>query len=56
MRKLLIVVSLAGLVLTVVPSLLVFAGKIEWELHSHLMAAGMICWFATAPFWMKRNP
>jgi hypothetical protein len=55
MRKLLIVLSLAGLALTVVPSLMVFTGKIDWAQHSRLMTAGMLCWFATAPFWMNRE-
>jgi hypothetical protein len=23
--------------------------------HAHLMTAGMILWFITAPYWMKKN-
>ena len=55
MKTLLQLLSLLGLVLTVVPSLLVFLGKIPWELHSQLMLAGMVLWFVTAPFWMKEK-
>jgi hypothetical protein len=40
-------------VLTILPSVLVFKGVIEMESHFHLMLAGMVIWFATAPFWMK---
>lgn len=46
-------VSLVGLLLTVVPSFLVLNGRIVWDLHAQLMLAGMILWFASAPFWMK---
>lgn len=53
MKTLLIVLSFAGLVLTILPSVLVFKGILEMESHFHLMVAGMVIWFATAPFWMK---
>ncbi|WP_372772550.1 hypothetical protein [Mangrovibacterium sp.] len=53
MKKVLIVISFIGLVLTFVPAILVFEQFIEMETHFHLMVAGMIIWFATAPFWMK---
>lgn len=53
MRKLLIVISFIGLALTIVPSVLVFKQVIVIESHFQLMIAGMILWFATAPFWMK---
>ena len=55
MRKLLMMVSLAGLVLTLIPAVLVFTGAIAWETHASLMTVGMVCWFATAPFWMKKS-
>jgi hypothetical protein len=48
-------ISFLGLVLTVAPSFFVLAGRIDWSLHSKLMLAGMILWFATAPFWMKKS-
>ncbi len=53
MKKLLIAVSLTGLALTIVPSLLVYKGVIGLNSHFWLMALGMVLWFATAPFWMK---
>ncbi|MCW0481843.1 hypothetical protein [Gaoshiqia sediminis] len=53
MKKVLIVISFIGLVLTIVPSILVFKQVIAIETHFHLMVAGMFLWFGTSPFWMK---
>lgn len=47
------VLSFAGLALTVVPSLLVFAGNLSWRSHATLMLIGAAVWFATAPLWMR---
>jgi hypothetical protein len=51
-----IVISVLGLLLSVVPSFFVFYGKIDWNLHVNLMIVGMVLWFASAPFWMKTKP
>ena len=53
MNAVLKTLSFVGLVLTVGPSFLVFAGVIAWETHAALMLVGTVLWFATAPFWMK---
>ena len=53
MKPFLRILSYIGLLLTVVPSVLVFAGSISLDLHKQLMAAGMLLWFLTAPFWMN---
>jgi hypothetical protein len=55
MTTLLKLISFAGLGLTVVPSLLVFAGAIAWETHAALMLVGTVLWFATAPWWMRKT-
>jgi hypothetical protein len=55
MKTLLKTASAVALGLTVVPSLLVFKGAISMHAHYVLMAAGMVLWFVTAPFWMKRD-
>jgi hypothetical protein len=47
--------SLVGLGLTVIPSLLVFRGVISLETHHLLMAAGMLIWFVSAPFWLRKR-
>ena len=51
--KVLKAVSILGLVLTVVPAFLVFAGLLEWQTHAQLMIIGTILWFSSASFWMK---
>jgi hypothetical protein len=53
MTAILKLVSLLGLVLTVVPAFLVLYGTMEWRTHSHLMLLGLVLWFGTAPLWMK---
>lgn len=55
MNQILKIVSFIGLVLTVLPSYLVFKNVIEFQVHTLLMFIGMILWFATAPFWMKEK-
>lgn len=52
-HKILIAISLIGLALTIVPSILKFKGVIEMQEHYLLMTIGMVLWFVTAPFWMK---
>lgn len=47
------ILSLAGLVLTVLPALLVFYGIIGWRANAQLMFAGMVLWFVFAPLWMR---
>lgn len=53
MRVLLRIGAAIGLVLTIVPSLLVFLQVISWRMHADLMTAGMIIWFATASWYRK---
>lgn len=53
MKRVLILLSYMGLVLTILPAFLVFYGMIGMKIHFNLMIAGMILWFATAPFWIK---
>lgn len=55
MKILLKIVSITGLALTVVPSMLVFTDTITFDMHTNLMVVGMILWFATSPFWMKEK-
>ncbi len=54
MKTLFVVLSMVGLLLTVVPAFLVFGGTLTWETHATLMAVGTLLWFATAPLWMHR--
>lgn len=51
----LVLLSLAGLALTIVPSVLVFLQMITLDDHKLYMLFGMILWFATAPFVIKEQ-
>lgn len=55
MKIILIIISVIGLGLTLIPSVLVFMQDISLESHKQLMLIGMIMWFATAPFWIKEQ-
>ena len=55
MKNLLKIISAIGLVLTLVPSFLVFTQTIDLENHKLLMLIGTILWFGTAPFWMNKK-
>jgi hypothetical protein len=45
-------ISYFGLALTLLPGILTLKGVISINTHYIIMAAGMVCWFSTAPFWM----
>ena len=45
--------ALAGLVLTLGPSLLVFAGRLSWNRHAQAMLVGTALWFIGAVLGMR---
>lgn len=53
-RIILGLLALIGLILTLIPSLFVFAGTLSAQTNKTLMAIGMLLWFIVAPFWIKR--
>ncbi|MCO6487614.1 MAG: hypothetical protein J5I98_04305 [Phaeodactylibacter sp.] len=53
-RIILGILAVSGLALTLIPSMLVFAGAISTPTNKAMMAAGTLLWFATAPFWIRR--
>lgn len=53
MKTLLKLLSYLGLILTGIPSIFYFMGKITQETSHDLMAVGMILWFVSAPFWIN---
>ncbi len=55
MRPLLKTISLIGLLVTIVPSFLVFADVIAPDTNKLLMIVGTLLWFTTAPFWMNKE-
>ena len=55
MKVFLKIVSLIGLLLTMIPPVLIFMGKIELDSTKILMAFGMVAWFVSAPFWINKK-
>ncbi len=55
MKSLLKIVSIIGLIATIVPSFLVFWGVITLDSNKVLMIIGTLLWFSTAPFWMNKK-
>ncbi len=54
MITLLKVISYLGLVLTLLPSFLVFAGIIDIDTNKNLMLIGTAIWFISAALWQKK--
>jgi hypothetical protein len=54
MKIILTVGAAVGLLLTILPSLLVAMGQLEWQTHANLMTVGMIVWFVAAT-WQSRK-
>jgi hypothetical protein len=55
MKTILKILSFIGLILTLVPSLLVFVNTIDLSTNKNLMMLGTVLWFFTAPFWMNQR-
>lgn len=52
-RTILSILAAAGLILTLIPSILTFIGSIDIQVNKWLMLIGMVLWFATASFLIK---
>lgn len=55
MRKLVPIISFAGLVLVIAPAILYLVGSIDKPTMKTVMLAGTVLWFATVPLWMGRK-
>ena len=55
MKRILQIISLAGLLLTIVPPVLFFLGKISYDSQNLLMLVGAFTWFVSAFFWLGRK-
>jgi hypothetical protein len=49
------VLAIVALLLTLIPSILHFAGKIPSEKVNLWMGIGMVLWFLTGSFWLGRK-
>ncbi len=54
-KHILQVISFIGLALSLIPAFLMFSGTLSRELYFHLMDAGMLIWFGTAVFWIRKD-
>lgn len=55
MDKFLKVLSFTGLILSLLPAFLSFAGLISFEQFKILLVAGTVLWFSTAPSWINKK-
>lgn len=55
MKTALKIVSFIGLGITIASPFAFFAGAVGRQIYLNLMIAGMIVWFGTAVFWIKKN-
>lgn len=54
MKNLLKLISLLGLVMSILPPILFFLGKMELSSMKLWMGIGMVVWMVTAPFWINK--
>lgn len=55
LKKALQIVSFIGLAVSIVPAFLVFGGVIAKQTYLEIMLLGMVLWFSTAVFWIKKD-
>jgi hypothetical protein len=55
MKRFLQLISLAGLLLTIVPPVLFFHGNISHGIQNLLMLIGAFIWFVSSFFWLGRR-
>ena len=55
MRLVLKIVSVIGLMATIIPSIMVLNDMITLENNKLIMMFGTILWFISAPFWMNKK-
>ncbi len=55
MKAILQVISLAGILLTIVPPILFFTGKMSHSSQNGWMLAGAVIWFLSASLWLGKK-
>lgn len=48
-------ISYLGLALSIIPAFLVFGGILSKKVYLGLMLVGMVLWFSTAVFWVRKD-
>ena len=54
-KRILQTISYLGLALSIIPAFLVFGGILSKVAYLRLMLVGMILWFSTAVFWVRKD-
>lgn len=54
-RFILKTISYLGLAVSIIPAFLAFAGVLSKQAYLNLMVVGMVMWFGSAVFWVKRD-
>ena len=54
MRRAARIVSMAALVLTILPPILFFGNRMDVETMKTWMLGAAVVWFASVPLWMKK--
>lgn len=55
MKILLVFLSICSLLLTIIPSIMVFNGLMTLDMNKTLMLIGTVGWFITAPYWLNKE-
>lgn len=55
MKYILYMISLAGLMLTILPPYLLFKGSLTFGEQNTLMIIGFLAWFGSAWFWLGKK-
>jgi len=55
MKILLVFLSICSLLLTIIPSIMVFNGLMTLDMNKTLMLIGTVGWFVTAPYWLNKE-
>ena len=54
-KRILQVISFIGLALSIIPAFFLFGGILSRENYLRLMVIGMLMWFGTAIFWVRKD-
>jgi hypothetical protein len=54
-KHILQIISYLGLALSILPAFLVFVGILSKDNYLRLMLIGMVLWFSTAVFWIRKD-
>lgn len=54
-KRILQAISFTGLAVSIIPAFLVFGGILSKGAYLNLMVVGMLMWFGSAVFWIRKD-